>query len=68
MQEDTYERFGEIAAREGYLTKGQVEELLKEQDDSYILFGEALVSIGAVTEKELIRHLKDFNKLKLSGD
>jgi len=44
-----------------------VEELLKEQEDSYIFFGEALVQIGAISEEQLIEELKNFNKLKLQS-
>jgi hypothetical protein len=49
IQEETRDKFGEIAVREKYLTKGQVEQLLKEQEDNYIFFGEALVHLQITT-------------------
>ena len=67
IQEDTYEKFGEIAIREKYLTKEKVEALLKEQADNYIFFGEALVQIGAISEEQLMEELKEFNRLKLQS-
>jgi hypothetical protein len=44
-----------------------VEELLKEQEDTYIFFGEALVRIGAISEEQLIEQLKEFNRMRLQG-
>jgi len=46
IQEETGGKFGEIAVKENCLTKEQLASLLKEQEDSYIFFGEALVQIG----------------------
>jgi hypothetical protein len=67
IQEETSEKFGEIAVREKYLTKEQLEKLLKEQEDSYIFFGEALVQTGAISEEEIIKQLKKFNELKMQS-
>jgi hypothetical protein len=64
IQEETNEKFGDIAVREKFLTEGQLEELLKEQEDTYIFFGEALVQIGAISEEQLIEQLKEFNWMK----
>ncbi len=60
IQEETGGRFCEIAVAENLLTKKQVNELLKLQGDKYMYFGEALVQIGALTEEEVSRHLKDY--------
>lgn len=38
IQEETQELFGEIAVREKYLTEEQRNELLKEQEDTYLHF------------------------------
>ncbi|MFA4918459.1 MAG: hypothetical protein WC581_04320, partial [Thermodesulfovibrionales bacterium] len=63
IQEETREKFGEIAVREEYLTKEQVDELIKEQSDAYMFFGEALVKMGVISEEEVIKQLKEYNKL-----
>ncbi len=55
----------EIAVRENYLTKEQVDELLKQQSDSYMYFGEALVRIGVISDEDIISELKEFNRLKI---
>ena len=65
MQEETCEKFGEIAVRENYLTKEQVDELLKQQSDSYMYFGEALVRIGVISDEDIISELKEFNRPKI---
>ena len=46
---------------------GQVEALLKEQQDGYIFFGEALVQLGVISEAQLIEGLKEFNRIKLGS-
>ncbi|MEW6109234.1 MAG: hypothetical protein AB1632_08755 [Nitrospirota bacterium] len=68
LQEETLQKFGEIAIEMGFLTEKQVDELLKKQSDDYILFGEALVKIGALSEEELVANLKEFNLKKLSKE
>jgi hypothetical protein len=68
IQEETNEKFRDITVREKFLTKGQIEELLKEQEDTYIFFGEALVQIGAISEEQLIEQLKEFNWMKLQDN
>jgi hypothetical protein len=68
IQEETNEKFGDIAVREKFLTKEQIEELLKEQEDTYIFFGEALVQIGAISEKQLLEQLKEFNWMKFRNN
>jgi hypothetical protein len=44
IQEDSYERFGEIAVREKYLSKEQVEGLLKVQNGYIYVFRRSLSS------------------------
>ena len=63
-QEETGKKFSEIALRENLLQKAQIDELLKEREDKYTFFGEALVKIGALSYEDLLKHLKDFNKLQ----
>jgi len=46
------------------LKQEQVEKLLQEQKDSYMFFGEALVSIQVITEEEVSGQLKEFEKAK----
>ncbi|MBI5676381.1 MAG: hypothetical protein HZC48_11250 [Nitrospirae bacterium] len=67
IQEETLEIFGEIAVKEELLTETQIEELLKAQKDSYLFFGEALVQLGAISDEDMKKHLKLFNKLKYSS-
>jgi len=64
IQEETKEKFGEIAIKEKYLSKEQVDDLLKEQMDSHIFFGEALVQIEAISQEELAKQLKKFDLIK----
>ena len=45
---NTEDRFGEVAVRRGFLTRHQLDELLREQKEARILIGDALVRAGAV--------------------
>jgi hypothetical protein len=67
IQEDSCEKFGEIAVKEGYLTEAQVEELLKTQEDNYLFFGEAMVQLGIFSTEQLIEELKEFNRMKIES-
>ena len=62
IQEQTGDKFGEIAIKEKFLTKEQVDEILKEQRESYMYFGEALVKIGAMSYDEVIKQLKEYTE------
>jgi hypothetical protein len=62
IQEETRERFGGITIREKYLSKEQVDQLLKEQSDSYMYFGEALAKIEALSYDEVIKQLQEFTE------
>jgi len=64
IQEETLDKFGEVAVKEGFLSEAQIEALLRVQKDSYLFFGEALVKIGAISEEDMMKHLRVFNKLK----
>ena len=57
-------RIGEIAKAKDWLSDDDIQRILIIQEDTYIFFGEALVLIGAITEKDLIEQLKEFNKAK----
>lgn len=46
-------RFGEIALERNYLFEDQLEDLLKSQNPDYLLLGQTLVDIGALTNTEL---------------
>jgi len=59
------EQFGVIALRENLLTAEQLKTLLKEQEDSYIFFGEALVQPGAILEQDVVLYLEELNSLRL---
>lgn len=64
IQEETQDKFGEIAVRKKYLTKEQVDELLREQSDSYLYFGDALVRIGVITQETLTVQLREYHALQ----
>lgn len=57
----------EIAVREWLLTEKQTNELLREQQDNDLFFGEALVKLGAISEETLMEHLNIFNRMKYTG-
>ncbi len=46
-------RFGEIALERNYLFEDQLEDLLKSQNPDYLLLGQTLVDMGALTNSEL---------------
>ena len=52
--------FGKLAVEMEYLTQEQVETLLERQTHTNRLLGEILVSLGSVSQKELIKALKKF--------
>ena len=47
------------------MNEEQLEDILQEQEDSYISFGEALVQIGAMSEEEVMEQLKEFTWLRM---
>ena len=52
--------FGRLAIEMSYLTPGQVEFLLEQQTHTNRLLGEILVSLGRVSQVDLIKALKRF--------
>ena len=46
-------RFGEIALERNYLFEDQLEDLLKSQNPDYLLLGQTLVDMGALSNTEL---------------
>lgn len=46
-------RFGEIALERNYLFEDQLDDLLKSQNPDYLLLGQCLVDMGALTNKDL---------------
>lgn len=46
-------RFGEIALERNYLFEDQLEDLLKSQNPDYLLLGQTLVDLGALSNTEL---------------
>ena len=47
------ERFGEVAVKRGFLTRHQLDELLREQKEARVLIGDALVRDGAIDSETL---------------
>lgn len=64
IQEMTCEKFGDIAVKKNYLSRNQVDELLREQSDSYLHFGEALVKSGSISPETLREQLEEYHKSK----
>jgi hypothetical protein len=65
LQEESRKKFGAIATEEKYLTKSQLKELLKKQNADYLFLGGALVKLGVISEDELNKNLKEFEKIKI---
>lgn len=55
-------RFGDIAIEKGYLTKGQVEALLKKQGNAYLIFAQALENQDLLTIEQLEQYMIDFQR------
>ncbi len=53
-------RFGDIAVEKKYLTKGQVEALLKKQGNAYLAFAQALENQQLMTVEQLEQYMVDF--------
>lgn len=53
-------RFGDIAVDRRYLTKGQVEALLKKQGNAYLAFAQALENLQLMTVEQLEQYMVDF--------
>lgn len=55
-------RFGDIAVEKGYLTEGQVAQLLKQQGSVWLSFMQALLDAALVTLEEMEWLLYDFKR------
>lgn len=55
-------RFGDIAIEKGYLTKGQVEALLKKQGNAYLIFAQTLENQDLMTIDQLEQYMIDFQR------
>lgn len=65
LQEHNPERkFIELAVEQEVLSPEDVEKLIREQEDSHLFFGEALVELGSLTREELERELAEFDEAK----
>jgi hypothetical protein len=64
FQEENPRPFGELAVEHEYLHKSQVAELLKEIELNHLFLGEALVSLGALTRKDMLESLEIFGRLR----
>ncbi|MBQ8979171.1 MAG: chemotaxis protein CheX, partial [Oscillospiraceae bacterium] len=53
-------RFGDIAVDKGYLSPGQVEELLTKQGHAHLQLGQALVDNGAMTNSSFAEALSSY--------
>ncbi|HEB02425.1 MAG TPA: hypothetical protein ENI12_04250 [Nitrospirae bacterium] len=68
VQEESMNRFGEIAVKLGLLTPEQISEVVSESGQEYIHLGEALVIIGAIGKDAKDDKLKEFESLCKSDD
>ncbi len=60
LQATMDKRFGDIAVERKYLTKGQVESLLKKQGNAYLAFAQALENQQLMTIEQLEQYMVDF--------
>jgi hypothetical protein len=67
-QEKNSKKFGEVAVEQTLLSGEQVELLLLEIEENHVFFGEALVSLGALSEPDMLRNLETFHRLKLGNE
>jgi len=65
--ENRIKNFGRLAVEMGYLEPGQVEALLERQTHTNRLLGEILVSLGMVSQIDLIKELKRFRSHNPKG-
>lgn len=56
----TRKRYGDIAVEKGFLTREQIDEVLKVQSIDNIMLGKILVRDGALTRKQLIHALRNY--------
>lgn len=54
--------FGDIAVEKKYLTKGQVESLLKKQGNAYLAFAQAMENLQLMTIEQLELYMLDFQR------
>lgn len=64
QEHDPDRKFIELAVEQEMLSPEDVERLLREQEDSHLFFGEALVKLGSLTREELERELAEFDEAK----
>ncbi|MEJ2314556.1 MAG: hypothetical protein P8Y85_07230 [Nitrospirota bacterium] len=64
QEHDPDRKFIELAVEQEMLSPEDVERLLREQEDSHLFFGEALVKLGSLTREELQRELAEFDEAK----
>lgn len=62
------QRFGEIAVRLGFLTRGQLDDLLREQKEARVFLGEALVQGGTLTREQLDQALADYKRVQAAAE
>ena len=55
-------RFGDIAVEKGYISNSQVEQLLKKQGDSYLLFVQSLTERDILSLEEIQKELNAYKK------
>lgn len=60
LQATMDKRFGDIAVERKYLTKGQVEALLRKQGSAYLAFAQALENLQLMTVEQLEQYMVDF--------
>jgi hypothetical protein len=63
FQEESGKRFGEIAVGMGFLTEIKLEQLLGDQKEHYMYFGEALVKLGVISMQEMTKYLEEFHSI-----
>lgn len=55
-------RFGDLAVENGFVTDAQVSELLGQQQIGYLILGQALVDLGALSNADFEKHLKEYKE------
>jgi len=63
-QEETPRPFCELAMEHNFLHHSQVTGLLKEMEENHLFLGEALVSLGVISKKEMLDNLEVFSRLR----
>jgi hypothetical protein len=67
FQEENPIPFGELAMEHEYMHKSQVDEILRDIEANHVFFGEALVSLGALSKKDMLENLAIFVRLRETG-